>query len=98
MTSPVITRLQSVLGERPIQPDPAPDTAIIVIVYLDAQDHVCYWAGRGKGHDGQGWTADRGEAMEFTTWSAANQERNRAKHAHPTMRITLEGSWAGGGE
>jgi hypothetical protein len=94
----MITRLQNVLSERPVEPDPAPDTAIIVIVYYDAQDHVCYWAGLTNGHDGQGWTAERKEAMEFTTWSSANQERNRAKHAHPLMRVTLQGSWMGGGE
>ena len=87
----MITRLQSVLPERPVRPAPAPADTIIVIVHYDEQNAVRYWGS-------QGWTAERAEASEFSTWSAANLERKRARHAHPSLRVTLQGSWMTGGE
>jgi hypothetical protein len=82
----VITRLQSVL---PQYAPPVPDTTTIVIVHYDAQDDVVYWCGYSNGHDGQGWTADRAEALEFSTYRSAMDERRVAKRWHPKMRITL---------
>lgn len=77
---------------------PAADSATIILVHHDERGDALYWAGLTNGHDGQGWTAERAEAMEFPTFAAANLERNRARKTHPGMRIMLEGSWMGGGE
>lgn len=62
----------------------------VVLIHRDAQDVVIYWCGYTNGHDGQGWTADRTEAAEFTTISAANLERKVARRWHPSMRVELE--------
>ena len=36
------------------------------IVWLDRDgEFVAYWAGLTNGHDGQGWTAERQEALEY---------------------------------
>lgn len=83
----MITRLQIVLVARP---EPILDDATIVIAHYDAQDDVVYWCGYTNGWDGQGWTADRAEALEFTTFRAAMDERKAAKRWHPKMRITLK--------
>lgn len=63
----------------------------IVLVHYDAQDDAVYWCGLTNGHDGQGWTAERGEALEFMTIDAARTERKVARRAHPKMRIALDG-------
>lgn len=59
----------------------------IVLLYRDVFGDVVYWAGWTKGHDGQGWTADRGEALTFASFSAANLERRVAWRYHPTRFI-----------
>lgn len=68
---------------------PEPVDATIVIVHYDAQDDAVYWCGYTNGHDGQGWTAERSEALEFRAHRAAADERRVAKRWHPRMRITL---------
>lgn len=62
----------------------------VVIVHRDAQDAIVYWCGYTNGHDDQGWTASRQEALEFSSFSAANLARKVARRMHPTMQITLE--------
>lgn len=57
----------------------------VVIVHRDTQDAIVYWSA-----DGQGWTASRQEALEFSSFSAANLARKVARRMHPTMQITLE--------
>lgn len=37
----------------------------IVIWDTDGNDSVVFWAGETSGYDGQGWTDDRREAVEF---------------------------------
>lgn len=68
------------------------DTSIR-IVHCDAQDAIVYWAGYGRGHDGQGWTAEESEALVFHAVAAAAAERKVARKCHPTMRTRLEGEW-----
>jgi hypothetical protein len=87
----VITRLQSVL---PQHAPPVPDITTIVIVHYVAQDDVVYWCGYTNGHDGQGWSADRSEALEFATYRAAMDERVAARRWHPKMLITLRNCFA----
>lgn len=69
--------------------DYRPTGATIVIIHHDEHGAVRYWTG-------QGWTADRTEASEFSTFAAANLERNRARKAYPGMRIVLDGETGGG--
>lgn len=95
MSDPAITRLQSVLPFRDPDPTPVsdePDGATkVVLVHFDAHGDPVYWCGWTNGHDGQGWTAERSEALEFPSFSAANIERNAAKRRHPGMSIKLDG-------
>jgi hypothetical protein len=86
----MITRLQNVLPDRPLTPAPEPPGAKILITHRDVQDDVVYWCGIGNGHDGQGWTAECREALEFTAWRDAAAERRIAKWWHPTMRVGME--------
>lgn len=65
-------------------------TTTILIVHHDAQGAAVYWCGYTNGHDGQGWTAERTEAMTFATWSAANLERKVVRRMHPGMSVTLQ--------
>lgn len=72
---------------------PLPDSDTldpVVIVHRDAQDAEVYWCGYTNGHDGQGWTMDRRDAMEFPTFSAASLERKVIRRMHPTMSVKLE--------
>lgn len=62
----------------------------IVLLHRDAQGDVVYWAGWTKGHDGQGWTADREEALTFASFSAANLERKVTRRYHPTWTVESE--------
>lgn len=62
----------------------------VLLIHRDASDAVLYWAGYTNGHDGQGWTAERREAMEFSTISAANLEQKQIRRWHPGMRATAE--------
>ena len=78
------------LDGKTIELTPATATTVILIVHHDVTGSVLYWAGRGNSHDGQGWTAERAEAMTFSTWSAANLERKICRRMHPGMRVTLQ--------
>lgn len=93
MSNPAIARLQSVLPFRDPDPTPLPDASAtkIVLVHYDVQDDPVYWCGWTNGHDGQGWTAERSEALEFPSFATANIERNRAKQKHHGMQIKLDG-------
>jgi hypothetical protein len=62
----------------------------VVLIHRDAQDAIVYWCGYTNGRDGQGWTAERAEASEFTTFALANLERKVAKRWHPGMTIDAE--------
>ncbi len=73
---------------------PAADRRTVVIIHRDSQDDVVYWCGPARG-SGSGWTADRSEAMEFATFTAANAERRVCRRMHPTMRTEMQASWIG---
>lgn len=62
----------------------------ILIVHRDSFDSTIYWCGLTNGHDGQGWTAERKEALEYSSFSEANLAKKAARRAHPTMRIELQ--------
>jgi hypothetical protein len=62
----------------------------VVVVYRDAQDDLVYWCGWTNGHDGQGWTAERKEALEYESLSAANLEKRQIRRWHPGMTATAE--------
>ena len=85
----VTDQLPDVILDSPEPVAPVGDRRTIVLVHRDAQGDIVYWCGYTNGHDGQGWTAERREAMEFTSLSAANLERKVCRGMHSTMRVTL---------
>jgi hypothetical protein len=71
----------------PIAAPVPPSTWLIVWTYGDRE---VYWAGAGGGEDG--WTADRAEALEFTTGDDAYSELRAARRsvdAHPAYSVEL---------
>lgn len=87
--------MTDLLQDLPTPTSPAGDRRTIVLVHDDASGASVYWAGYTNGHDGQGWTAERKEAMEFATLAAANLERKIARRWHPGMAITMQADWTG---
>ncbi len=57
----------------------------VVMIHRDAAGAVTYWRS-----DGQGWTAERREAMEYETLAEANLAKKQIRRWHPGITTTAE--------
>lgn len=56
------------------------------LIVLDDGGREIYWAGLGQGYDGQGWTDDRRDALEFLSEEHAAVDMRQARRSFGNRR------------
>ena len=60
---------------------PVPSGRFLITWDTDGDGSEVYWAGGGQGYDGQGWTDDRREALEYLTRDHAAEDLRAARRS-----------------